>query len=220
MITGHGASAKHRLLITLPIAYNRGEMKNDRSVPPDMKFFEKQLETSTVYEGMIVNVRRDVAELQNGARARREVVEHPGGVGIVPLTKDNKVLMVRQYRYPMEEELLEIPAGKLDEGEDPFECAVRELSEETGCTAGKLVDLGATYPSPGFCREVLHLYLALDLNHGEMHLDENELLSVEPVGIDELIDKIMANELPDAKSIIGIMKAKRYLDVTNGGCNG
>ena len=177
-----------------------------------MEYFEKQLEARTLYKGMIVNVRRDLAELQNGSRVQREIVEHPGGVGIIPVTRDNKVLMVRQYRYPMEEELLEIPAGKLDAGESPLECAARELSEETGCTAGKYVDMGAIYPSPGFCRETLYLYLALDLRRGEMHLDENELLSVEPFGIDELIEKIMANELPDAKTIIGVMKAKKYLE--------
>ena len=177
-----------------------------------MEFFEKQVETNTVYQGLIVDIRRDVALLQNGNHAHREVVVHPGGVGIVPITKDNKVLMVRQYRYPMEEELLEIPAGKLDEGEDPFECAVRELSEETGCSAGTFVDLGAMYPSPGFCRETLHMYLALDLEYGEMHLDHNELLSVEAIEIDELMEMIMDNKLPDAKSIIGIMKAKRYLE--------
>jgi ADP-ribose pyrophosphatase len=112
----------------------------------------------------------------------------------------------------MEEELLEIPAGKLGVGEDPFDCAKRELSEETGCTAGRYVDLGAVYPSPGFCRETLYLYLALDLEYGQAHLDEDELLSVEAVGIDELVDTIMKNGLPDAKSIIGIMKAKRYLE--------
>ena len=181
-----------------------------------MRFFEKQVETQTVYRGLIVNVRSDVAEIQNGKRVPREVVEHSGGVGIVPVTSDNKVLMVRQFRYPMGEELLEIPAGKLGDGEAPIDCAVRELSEETGCTAGTIVDLGATYPSPGFCKETLFLYLALDLQAGEMHLDEDELLSVEPVGIDELIDMIMANELPDAKSIIGIMKAKEYLERNRG----
>ena len=177
-----------------------------------MNFYEKQIDTKTVYEGIIIDVKRDRAELQNGSRVDREVVVHPGGVGIVPVTKDNKVLMVRQYRYPMEEELLEIPAGKLSEGEDPLECAVRELSEETGCTAGRYIYLGASYPSPGYCKETLYIYLALDLQDGEMHLDENELLSVEPIAIDELIDKIMANGLPDGKTMIGIMKAKRYLD--------
>ena len=181
-----------------------------------MGFFEKQIETETMYRGLIVNVRRDIAEMGNGVRVPREVVEHPGGVGIIPVTSDGKILMVRQFRYPMGEELLEIPAGKLDNGEDPYECAVRELSEETGCTAGKLVDLGAMYPSPGFCRETLYLYLALDLQKGQMHLDENELLSVEAVGIDELIDMIMANKLPDAKTVIGILKAKRYLDSKGG----
>ena len=176
-----------------------------------MEFFEKQIKTKTVYEGLIVNVRSDIAEIQNGKHVPREVVEHPGGVGIVPVTDNNKVLMVRQFRYPMEEELLEIPAGKLGKDEAPIDCAVRELSEETGCKAGRIIDLGAVYPSPGFCRETLFLFLALELQQGDIHLDEDELLSVEPVDIDELIELIMANALPDAKSIIGIMKAKEYL---------
>ena len=177
-----------------------------------MEYTEKQIETKVVYEGLIVDIRSDVAELQNGIRVPREVVVHPGCVGIVPITSENEVLMVRQYRYPMEEELLEIPAGKLGDNEVPIDCAIRELSEETGCTAGKIVELGAVYPSPGFCKETLYLYLALELQQGEMHLDENELLSVEPVDIDALIGRIMENELPDAKSIIGIMKAKKYLE--------
>ena len=176
-----------------------------------MKFYEKQIKTKTVYEGIVVNVRRDIVALQNGNESEREVVEHPGGVGIVPVTSDNKILMVRQYRYPMEEEVLEIPAGKLDAGEDPFECAKRELSEETGCTAGKYVGLGKIYPSPGFCRETLYLYLALDLKQGEMHLDENELLSVEEVEIDTLVDMIMKNKLHDAKTVVGVLKAREYL---------
>jgi len=177
-----------------------------------MKFYEKQVETKTVYEGLIVNVRLDVVELQNGNKAKREVVEHPGGVCIVAVTNDNKVLMVRQYRYTMEEEMLEIPAGKLEIGEDPFECAVRELSEETGYTAKKWIDLGVIYPSAGVYREKLFQYLALDLQPGEMHLDENELLSVEEIDINELIDLIMANKLKDAKSMIGILKAKSHLE--------
>jgi len=177
-----------------------------------MSFHEKQIKTETVYEGIIVNIRRDTVELQNGSQADREVIKHPGGVGIVPVTNDNKVLMVRQYRYPMGKEVLEIPAGKLEEGEDPFECAMRELSEETGCIAKEYIDLGATYPSPGFCTETIHIYLALDLKQGKMHPDDNELLSVEPVAIDELVEKIMANELPDGKSIIGILKAEKYLE--------
>ena len=177
-----------------------------------MEFFEKTIESKTVYKGLVVDIRYDTVALQNGSEALREVVVHSGGVGIVPVTSDRKVLMVRQYRYPMEEELLEIPAGKLEVGEEPLHCAIRELSEETGCTAGKIVDLGAIYPSPGFCKETLFLYLALDLKFGEQHLDDGELLSVEQVDIDELMDRIMENKLPDAKTIIGVMKAKQYLD--------
>jgi ADP-ribose pyrophosphatase len=125
-----------------------------------MGFFEKQISTKTVYRGRIVNVRNDVAELKNGHHVPREVVEHPGGVAVVPVDDNGCVLMVRQYRYPMEEELLEIPAGKLEYCEDHYDCAVRELSEETGCTAGKLVYLGPIYPSPGFSKEILYIYLA------------------------------------------------------------
>ena len=180
-----------------------------------MKFFEKQISSQTVFEGIIVDVRSDIAELQTGKHVSREVVVHPGGVGIVPLTDDGKIILVRQYRYPMGEELLEIPAGKLDKDEDPLECAKRELSEETGCTAKELVFLGEIYPSPGFCREVLHLYLALGLKQGKMHLDEDELLSVEAVSIDELMKRVMYNELSDAKTIIGILKAKEYLRQMN-----
>jgi len=176
-----------------------------------MQFFEKQVETKTMYEGIIVDVKMDIVELQNGNKAKREVVVHPGGVGIVAVTDDNKVVMVRQYRYPMGEELLEIPAGKLDGDEDPFECAVRELSEETGYSANKWVNLGKMYPSAGFCRETLYLYLALDLQPGEMHLDHNELLSVEEIDLDKLVDLIMHNKLQDAKSVIGILKAKLCL---------
>jgi ADP-ribose pyrophosphatase len=177
-----------------------------------MGFFEKPIERKTVYEGRIVNVRADIAELHTGKQVFREVVEHPGGVAIVPVTADGNVLMVRQYRYPMGEELLEIPAGKLERGENPLDCAVRELSEETGCTAGKWLSLGALYPSPGFCEEVLHLYLATELTRGTAHPDEDEFLSVEEVSFRALTELILDNRLPDSKTVTGVLKAMRLLE--------
>ena len=123
-----------------------------------MEFFEKQVSSERVFSGRVINVRCDMVELVNGRHVSREVVEHPGGVAIVPLAENGDVLMVRQYRYCVSDALLEIPAGKLEAGEDPFECAVRELSEETGCRAERIVPLGAMYTSPGFSQETLHIY--------------------------------------------------------------
>jgi ADP-ribose pyrophosphatase len=176
-----------------------------------MEYFEKQISTKTVYKGRIVNVRSDMAELHNGAIVPREVVEHPGGVAIVPVNEAGRVIMVRQFRYPLGEGMLEIPAGKLEAGEDPHDCALRELSEETGCSAGQMVYLGPMYPSPGFSQEILHLYLATALEGGQAHPDENEFLSVETYTFRELEEKIMSGEIRDGKTIVGIYKAMVYL---------
>jgi len=174
-------------------------------------FVEKEVSRRTVYEGRIVNVRQDVAELVNGRQVSREVVEHPGGVCIVPVDQDGNCYLVRQFRYPFMQSLLEFPAGKLERGEDPLQCAIRELSEETGLQAGSVTPLGRMYPSPGFLDEVIHLYLAQDLTHGEAHPDENEFLSVEKHSMEALCEMIAANQLADAKTIVGFFKAKQYL---------
>lgn len=177
-----------------------------------MAFYEEKISSETVYKGRIVNVRNDMARLDNGKYVPREVVEHPGGVAVIAIDANGNVMMVRQFRYPMGEELLEIPAGKLEYGEDHCLCAVRELSEETGCRAETIVYLGPIYPSPGFSQEILHIYLATDLTNGEAHPDEDELLSVEAIPLDTLVDMIMASEIKDGKTIIGILKAKEYLE--------
>ena len=174
--------------------------------------YEKMIEKNTVYEGVIVNVRRDKAELVNGKVVGREVVEHPGGVTVIPVEPDGTVWCVRQFRYPFGREMLEVPAGKLERGEDPFDCAVRELSEETGLTADEFVYLGPCCTSPGFSTEVLHIYLALGLHQGAMHLDPDEFLNVEKYGLEELTDRVMSGEIDDAKTIIAVLKAKRYLE--------
>lgn len=174
--------------------------------------YEKTIEKNTVYEGVIVNVRRDKAELVNGNVVGREVVEHPGGVTVIPVEADGTVWCVRQFRYPFGREMLEVPAGKLERGEDPFECAVRELSEETGLTADEFVYLGPCCTSPGFSTEVLHIYLALGLHPGNMHLDPDEFLNVEKYSLDALVEKVMSGEIDDAKTIIAVLKAKKYLE--------
>ena len=143
-----------------------------------MDFTEKTLTQEYQFKGRIIKCRTDTALLPDGTECYREVCEHPGGVGVLPITKEGEVILVRQFRYPYGETLLEIPAGKLDHGpdEDPAGCAVRELKEETGFTAGRMVALGKSYPSPGFLTEILHAYCALDLVPGESQPDEGEFV--------------------------------------------
>lgn len=176
-----------------------------------MDYTEKTVSTEEKYRGRIVYVHLDQVELVDGNIARREIVEHNGGVAIIPVDDDGTVTCVRQYRYAVGEHLLELPAGKLTVGEEPLHCAERELSEETGYTADNMVFLGAFYPSPGYCKETLYIYLATGLHKGQAHLDKGEFLDVEKYSLDTLYTMAMNNELTDAKTIIGVLKAKLYL---------
>lgn len=177
-----------------------------------MDFLEKRIDGEEKYKGVIVRVRLDRAELCDGKIVRREVVEHPGGVCILPVDAEGNCTMVRQFRYPFGRMMLEAPAGKLEYGEDPLECAVRELSEETGYTADELIDLGAMCTSPGFSTEVLHIYLALGLHAGASHPDEGEFLNVEKIPLKKLSEMVMANEIDDGKTIAAVLKAEKYLE--------
>lgn len=177
-----------------------------------MALTEKRIRTISKYQGVIVNVRLDSAELPDGSEALREVVEHPGGVAVIPVEDDGTVWCVRQFRYPFAEELLEVPAGKLERGEQPLSCAVRELSEETGLTADEMIDLGPHYSSPGYSQEVLHIYLARGLHPGKAHLDKGEFLNVEKHPLDELVALALAGKLPDGKTALAVLKAKFVLE--------
>ena len=177
-----------------------------------MSYIEKKIDSEEKYRGVIVNVCLDHAELCDGSIVKREVVEHPGGATILPIDDEGYCYCVRQFRYPFQKELLEAPAGKLEYGEDPYECAVRELSEETGFTADEIISLGEDYSSPGFSTETLHIYLARGLHRGKSHLDEGEFLSVEKHHIDELVQLVMDGKIADGKTIIAVLKAKRLLE--------
>ena len=144
-----------------------------------MKLEEKTVNKNYIYQGRILNLRRDDAVLPNGKPCVREVVEHAGGVTVAALTDDNELIFVRQFRYPYMKVLLELPAGKLEKGEDPLESGKRELLEETGCTAEEYISLGEFYPSCGYTDEVIYLYLAKGLKYGEQKLDEGEFLNIE-----------------------------------------
>ena len=176
-----------------------------------MELKEEMVSQQTVYEGIIVNVRRDKARLLDGRIANREVVEHPGGVGILALDDEGCAVLVEQYRYVFGRTLLEIPAGKREPGEEPFVTAQRELKEEVGATAADWQPLGQIIASPGCYDEVLHLYLARGLTFGDTHPDEDEFLSVRRIPFQELVQRCLSGEIQDGKTVTAVLKAKFLL---------
>ena len=176
-----------------------------------MELKETRLSGETVFDGKIMHVRRDVVQLSDGSEAFREVVDHSGGVCVLALDDERRVLVVRQFRYPHEKVLCEIPAGKLERGEDPFEAAKRELKEETGAVAQKCESLGEIYPTPAYCGEIIRMYMARELDFGETALDEGEFLEVERIDFDLLVQQLLAGEIRDAKTVAAVLKAKLLL---------
>jgi len=177
-----------------------------------MDYTEKTLKCEEEYRGKIIYVHRDTVRLPDGGTGIREIVEHSGGVAVIPVDENGDVWCVRQYRYAFADHMLEVPAGKLEDGEAPLDCAVRELSEETGFTAESFTYLGKLYPSPGYCLETLYLYLATGLKKGSAHPDEGEFLDVERHSLKELTEMVMRDELPDAKTAMAVLKAKLVLE--------
>ena len=178
-----------------------------------MNLEEKQLKVQYIYKGKIINVRCDEALLPNGKTALREVVEHPGGVCVAALTDKDELLMVRQFRYPYNEIVLEIPAGKRDSKDElPLECGKRELKEETGATAEKYFDLGQLYPTPGYCDEIIWLYAATGITFGDTNPDEDEFLKIEKIPLEECVKMILSGEIKDAKTQTAVLKLKMLKD--------
>ena len=171
-----------------------------------MDLTERTIESKTMFQGRIITVLLDTAGLPDGGTAQREVVLHPGGVAILALDEADNVALVRQYRYPLHGLLLELPAGKLEKGEDPFEAVKREQMEETGTTGENYISLGNLYPSPGYCGEIIHIWACRVAQKGEMHLDEDEFLEVERIPLDKAVEMVLNNEIPDSKTQVGILK--------------
>ncbi len=179
--------------------------------------YEKLKETKTgrtkIFDGVILHVVRDDITLPNGAPATREMILHNGAVCVVALTEKNEIIMERQFRYPFDDVLWEIPAGKLNDGEtDPLEAIKRELREETGYTANNYRFIGTYYPSPAILGEKIYMYLATGLHEGERQLDDDEFLEVEKIPFDTVIKMILENEIPDGKTQAAVLKVKALLE--------
>lgn len=165
-----------------------------------------------IYRGKVFDIIVDELEyFESKNHTIREVVQHPGGAVVLGVLQDKKIILIKQYRYPINEFIYELPAGKLDPGEDPKACAIRELEEETGFKPGRIELLTYVYSSPGFCSEKLYIYLAEDLQQTKQNLEEGEVLSLEFKTIDEAVNMILKGEIVDAKSIAGIMIGEKIL---------
>lgn len=163
---------------------------------------EKTVESQQVYDGKLLHIYRDVVEIENGHHTIREVAKHPGGVCVAAVDEQENVWFVRQFRYAVGEDVLELPAGKLELGENPDEAVRRELSEETGCEARVWEKVGVCYPSPGYTSEVLHLYIASDLTNGSQHLDPDEDLKAFQLPLSQALQELKGGKIVDAKTQI------------------
>ena len=169
---------------------------------------ETTLNRKNIFNGKIIKLDVHEVLLENEKTAERELITHQGGVGVIPITEANEIVLVKQFRKPFEEETLEIPAGKKDKNEEPQSCAERELKEETGITAKKITLLAEMYPSPGYTDERVHIYKAEGLNYGDMSTDEDEFIEVLKYPMEEAVGMIKSGQIKDAKTIIAIMMAE------------
>ena len=176
-----------------------------------MELFEKTLSSQSVFDGRILHITLDEIELPDGKKSKREVVNHPGGVAVVALDEENNIFLVKQFRYPYKEVVLEVPAGKLEKGSTPLENGKRELLEETGAEGYSYMSLGQVYPSPGYTSEIIHLYACRVKTVGENKLDEGEFLNVEKIPLDTAVEMVLNNQIPDSKTQIAVLKTALLL---------
>lgn len=186
-------------------------MDERRKQPSDQEFAETTVESRTEFQGRIINVRVDKVRMPNGRITTREIAEHGASVCIVPVDPQGNVLLVRQYRKPIEDQLLEVPAGGIEPGESPLEAAVRELQEEVGFAARDIQPLSSFWISPGWCTEFMHAYLATELEPARLPADYDENIAVVPVPLDEVDGLIHSGEIKDVKSIAALLLALREL---------
>jgi ADP-ribose pyrophosphatase len=176
---------------------------------------EKQISTRPVFDGKIINVTVDEVELENGKTAPREVVHHGGGAGVLAVNEKGEIALVRQYRYAAGRVMTEIPAGKLEAGEDPREAAIRELAEEAGLEAGRVVDFGSILPTCAYCTERIYLYLATELREVPAHPDEDEFVDLFWLPLAQAVEKIMGGEIDDAKTVSAVLRLALVTDGKN-----
>lgn len=172
-----------------------------------MKTEEVKIKENLLYDGKILQLYCDEVMLPNGKTAKREYVNHNGGCSILAIDKDNNIYLVEQFRYPYHKNILEIPAGKLEKGEDPLDCARRELKEEIGATAESIKEIITLYPTPAYTNEPLRIYKAEGLSFGDNHLDENEFINVIKMPLKEAYRRVKSNEINDSKTVVAILTA-------------
>ena len=178
----------------------------------DSDLIEKKLSSEDIFDGALLHVKRDTVKLPNGNEATREWIRHPGASSVIPVLPDGRIVLVRQYRYPIGKVTLEVPAGKLDApDEDPLYCAPRELSEETGYQAEHIEKMTTIATTVGFSNEYIHLYVAEGLTPGKQHPDEDEFINVVKVPLDEAVQMVLDGRIYDAKSATSILLVERRL---------
>ena len=176
-----------------------------------MELFEKKINSKQIFDGVVVKLFVDDVELPDGKKSIREIVRHPGAVCVIPVDENENVIMIKQFRYPFSEVLLEVPAGKLEPNEDPLEAVKRELEEESGVNAESVEYIGTMYTTVAILDEKIHMYLATGLTYKNAHPDDGEFLEVVKIPLKTLVEMVMDGKIPDSKTQIAILKAEKIL---------